>query len=73
MIYIKWKNIFVSFSIIHLYVYITNLFMIRSWFKEKCNFIFFQRRLFENGLGEAMHHQIYIIDILSCYKDIYKS
>ena len=28
---------------------------------------------FENGLGEAMCHQIYTVDTLRCYKDIYQS
>ena len=46
-----------------------------SWFTENSNFVIlpFPQMTFENGLGEAMCHQIYTVDTLSCYKDIYQS
>ena len=64
----------VSFSNIHLEVYITNLLWITVDLGKILILFYclFHRQHFENGLGEAMCDQVYTVDTQSCYKDIYE-
>ena len=56
-----------QYANMHLEVYITNLLWIEVDLRKILIsfFCLFHRRHFENGLGEAMCHQLYIVDTLN--------
>ena len=65
---------FLSFSNIHLEVNVINLLETEAELRKILISVFFAFSTddnFKNGLGAAGYHQIDILVILSCYKDIY--